>query len=98
MAPLGRTGLLAHTYLLRSAPGDSHGCVAFAQYDKFLKAYQRGEVTHMIIVPRHDGTIPMAALRKINPRGNASSNVAATPVSSEGDNRRTLMDFLKNDG
>ncbi|MCY1669206.1 DUF2778 domain-containing protein [Rhizobium sp. SL86] len=98
VAPLGRTGLLAHTYLLRSAPGDSHGCVAFAQYDKFLKAFQRGEVTHMIIVPRHDGSIPMAALRKINPRASTSSNVAATPVSSDGDSRRTLMDYLKNDG
>ncbi|SIQ55040.1 Protein of unknown function [Rhizobium sp. RU35A] len=98
VAPLGRTGLLAHTYLLRSAPGDSHGCVAFADYNKFLNAYRRGEVTHMIIVNRHDGTIPMAALRKINPRGGSGSGVAATPVADEGGNRRTLMDYLKRDG
>ncbi|MCO5730272.1 DUF2778 domain-containing protein [Rhizobium sp. SSA_523] len=98
IAPQGRTGLLAHTYLLRSRPGDSHGCVAFANYDKFLKAFQRGEVTHMIIVPRHDGSIPMAALRKINPRGGSGSNVAATPVSADGSKSRTLMDYLKNDG
>jgi hypothetical protein len=56
--PQGRTGLLAHTYLLRSAPGDSHGCVAFKHYDKFLAAYRRGEITHMVIVPEYDGRRP----------------------------------------
>ncbi|OHV76547.1 DUF2778 domain-containing protein [Rhizobium sp. LCM 4573] len=56
--PQGRTGLLAHTYLLRSNPGDSHGCVAFKNYDKFLAAFRRGEVTHMVIVPEHDGRRP----------------------------------------
>jgi hypothetical protein len=57
-APLGRTGLLAHSYLLRSRLGDSHGCVAFAQYDRFLAAYRRGEITHMVIVPKYDGHRP----------------------------------------
>lgn len=56
--PQGRTGLLAHTYLLRSAPGDSHGCVAFKHYDKFLKAFRRGEITHMVIVPEYNGRLP----------------------------------------
>ena len=56
--PQGRTGLLAHSYLLRSAPGDSHGCVAFANYDKFLAAFRRGEITHMVIVPEHNGRLP----------------------------------------
>ena len=55
--PQNRTGLLAHSYLLR-VKGDSHGCVAFAQYDKFLKAFQRGEITHMVIVPKWDGKRP----------------------------------------
>ena len=55
--PQGRTGLLAHSYLLR-VRGDSHGCVAFAEYDRFLKAFQRGEITHMIIVPKWDGKRP----------------------------------------
>ena len=55
IAPLGRTGLLAHTYLLRSNPGDSHGCVAFAEYPRFLKAFRRGEITHMVIVPSMKG-------------------------------------------
>jgi hypothetical protein len=56
-APQGRTGLLAHSFLLR-VRGDSHGCVAFAEYDRFLKAFQRGEVTHMVIVPKYDGKRP----------------------------------------
>lgn len=55
--PLNRTGLLAHSYLLRTR-GDSHGCVAFAQYDKFLAAFRRGEVTHMVIVDEWDGKRP----------------------------------------
>lgn len=96
--PLGRTGLLAHSYLLRTR-GDSHGCVAFASYDKFLKAFQRGEVTHMIIVDRHNGTIPATALRKLNIKGGGS---AATTVSASGNEstgaRRTLADYFKGDG
>ncbi|HEX5934828.1 MAG TPA: DUF2778 domain-containing protein, partial [Pseudorhizobium sp.] len=56
--PQGRTGLLAHTYLLRSRPGDSHGCVAFKHYDKFLSAFRRGEITHMVIVPEYNGRLP----------------------------------------
>ncbi|KAB1089447.1 DUF2778 domain-containing protein [Neorhizobium galegae] len=53
-APQGRTGLLAHSFLLR-VRGDSHGCVAFADYNAFLKAFQRGDITHMVIVPKWDG-------------------------------------------
>jgi hypothetical protein len=56
-APQGRTGLLAHSFLLR-VRGDSHGCVAFAEYDKFVGAFKRGEVTHMVIVPKYDGKRP----------------------------------------
>ncbi|WP_137130200.1 DUF2778 domain-containing protein [Rhizobium sp. FY34] len=97
VAPLGRTGLLAHSYLLR-VRGDSHGCVAFAEYDRFLKAFQRGDITHMIIVERHTGSIPAMALRKINPRGGGSSGSQSTPVTAENEGRRTLVDYLKNDG
>ncbi|WP_312797338.1 DUF2778 domain-containing protein [Tianweitania sp.] len=50
-APKGRTGLLAHTYLLR-VPGDSSGCVVFKNYPQFLAAFKRGEITHMVVVPR----------------------------------------------
>lgn len=97
--PLGRTGLLAHSYLLRTR-GDSHGCVAFANYDKFLRAFQRGEVTHMIIVDRHNGTIPAAALRKLNLRGGSSAPASTASASDNApeSNRRTLVDYLKGDG
>lgn len=45
----GRTGLLAHTYML-GPKGDSNGCVSFKNYDAFLKAYQRGEVRRLVVV------------------------------------------------
>lgn len=48
----GRDGILAHSYLLRGGRAESHGCVAFKHYDRFLKAFKQGKVTHMIVVPR----------------------------------------------
>lgn len=54
VAPHGRDGLLAHSYLLRNR-GDSHGCVAFEEYPRFLKAFKRGEITHMVIVKSMKG-------------------------------------------
>ena len=47
----GRDGILTHSYL-RRIPGDSSGCIAFANYPKFLNAFKRGEVTKIIVVPR----------------------------------------------
>lgn len=46
----GRDGFLAHTQLLRGRPGQSHGCVAFADYNKFLKAFKQGKVKQMVVV------------------------------------------------
>lgn len=48
----GRNGILAHSYLLRGGRAESHGCVAFKDYDRFLKAFKQGKVTHMVVVPR----------------------------------------------
>jgi hypothetical protein len=45
----GRVGLLAHTYML-GPNGDSNGCVSFKDYDRFLQAYLRGEVTRLVVV------------------------------------------------
>jgi hypothetical protein len=54
----GRDGLLAHTYML-GPNGDSNGCVAFRNYDRFLQAYLydrflqaylRGEVKRLVVV------------------------------------------------
>jgi hypothetical protein len=47
----GRDGFLTHSYLLRFRRAQSHGCVAFKDYDKFLNAFKRGEVRQMIVVP-----------------------------------------------
>ncbi|MCL6705474.1 DUF2778 domain-containing protein [Pseudomonas sp. R2.Fl] len=47
----GRDGFLTHTYLLR-VRGDSSGCVVFPQYNRFLNAFKRGQVAHLIVVPR----------------------------------------------
>jgi hypothetical protein len=52
----GRVGMLAHTYML-GPRGDSNGCVSFKDYDKFLAAFQRGEVSHLIVVT-HGGALP----------------------------------------
>nr|WP_281502923.1 tlde1 domain-containing protein [Ancylobacter crimeensis] len=47
----GRDGILSHTYML-GARGDSNGCVSFREYEKFLAAYKRGDVTQMVVVDR----------------------------------------------
>lgn len=46
----GRDGMLAHSPLLRRSNG-SHGCVAFKDYNKFLKAFKAGKVKKIIVVP-----------------------------------------------
>lgn len=57
----GRDGMLAHTYMLGSS-GQSNGCVSFKNYNAFLKAFLRGEVTRMVVVPRL-GNTDLAVLR-----------------------------------
>ncbi len=47
----GRDGFLTHSYLLRGRPGESHGCVAFKDYDRFLNAFKKGKVKQIIVVP-----------------------------------------------
>ncbi|MEF0939187.1 DUF2778 domain-containing protein [Rhizobium sp. BR 362] len=48
----GRVGLLAHTYMLRGARGDSNGCVVFKDYSRFLAAFKRGEIKRLQVVAR----------------------------------------------
>ena len=50
-AIFGRSGLLAHTYML-GPNGDSNGCVSFKNYDAFLRAYQQGRVKRLAVVSR----------------------------------------------
>ena len=62
----GRDGILAHSSKLRGGRAESHGCVAFANYPKFLKAFKQGKITHMVVVP----SLSKAQLRLVsNGRG-----------------------------
>jgi Protein of unknown function (DUF2778) len=45
----GRSGLLAHTYML-GPKGESNGCVVFKNYNAFLRAFQNGQVNRLIVV------------------------------------------------
>lgn len=47
----GRTGLLAHSYLL-GPRGDSNGCVSFKDYSAFVQAYKNGHVKRMVVVAK----------------------------------------------
>lgn len=58
----GRDGILAHSYLL-GPNGDSHGCVAFRDYAKFLNAFKRGEVTRMVVVADASSMLAMNGAR-----------------------------------
>ncbi len=45
-----RDGLLAHTFMLGKR-GDSNGCVVFRDYARFLRAFKRGEIRQLVVVP-----------------------------------------------
>jgi hypothetical protein len=47
----GRSGLLAHTYML-GPNGDSNGCVSFRDYNAFLNAYRNRGVRRLAVVAR----------------------------------------------
>ena len=49
----GRSGLLAHTYMLGSS-GQSFGCVSFKNYNAFLQAYLRHEIKRLVVVAHLD--------------------------------------------
>jgi len=46
----GRTGLLAHSFML-GPNGDSNGCISIRDYDRFLKAFNDGEINRVVVVP-----------------------------------------------
>ena len=46
----GRSGLLAHSFML-GPDGDSNGCVSIKDYDRFLKAFNDGEINRLVVVP-----------------------------------------------
>lgn len=61
--PYGRNGLLAHTELLRGRPGQSNGCIAFKDYNRFLQAFKKGKIKRLIVVPgRNKDLLPPTAV------------------------------------
>lgn len=73
----GRDGFLTHSYLM-GPRGDSNGCISFKDYDKFLAAYKRGEVTKVVVVesvPNAPGRTPDNPLIAwLAGNGNSASN------------------------
>jgi Protein of unknown function (DUF2778) len=55
----GRSGLLVHSYML-GRDGDSNGCVSIKDYDRFLKAYNDGEVNRLVVIPSLSGATVVA--------------------------------------
>jgi hypothetical protein len=50
----GRSGLLTHSFML-GPKGDSNGCVSIRDYDRFLKAFNDGEINRLVVVPSLSG-------------------------------------------
>jgi Protein of unknown function (DUF2778) len=48
-AMFGRSGMLTHSYML-GPNGDSNGCVSIKNYEKFLKAFNDGEIKRLVVV------------------------------------------------
>jgi hypothetical protein len=46
----GRDGFLTHSYLMRGRRAQSHGCVAFADYPRFLAAFKSGKIKKLVVV------------------------------------------------
>jgi hypothetical protein len=49
----GRDGILVHPFML-GPEGASNGCVSVKDYPAFLNAYQRGEITRLVVVEQLD--------------------------------------------
>jgi hypothetical protein len=56
----GRDGMLAHTYML-GPRGDSNGCVSFKNYPAFLRAFLKGDIDRLVVVPRHGEALARTA-------------------------------------
>ncbi len=61
----GRSGLLAHSFML-GPNGDSNGCVSIRNYDRFLKAFNDGEINRLVVVPNLSGAT-LASQRSSSP-------------------------------
>jgi hypothetical protein len=65
----GRDGMLAHSYMLGSS-GQSNGCVSFKNYDRFLQAFLKGKVDHIVVVRNlDDAPRRLAGLARVHDSG-----------------------------
>jgi hypothetical protein len=60
---LGRSGLLTHSYML-GPDGDSNGCVSIRNYDRFLKAYDDGEFSRLVVVTSLESAVATRTAQK----------------------------------
>lgn len=60
----GRDGFLTHSYLLRGGRAESHGCVAFKDYRKFLTAFKQGKVRQIVVVSGGGSSAKVLVARK----------------------------------
>ncbi len=72
----GRDGILAHPPLRRGTVG-SAGCIAFADYNKFLQAFKNGQVKQVVVVSNAADankacTKPAPVYNNPNPTGSGS--------------------------
>jgi hypothetical protein len=72
-AMFGRDGILAHSYLL-GPNGQSHGCVSFRDYPRFLRAFMNGEIDRIVVVARLSSPPAFYARRRNEPTRSASSS------------------------
>jgi type VI secretion system (T6SS) effector TldE1-like protein len=61
---LGRSGLLTHSYML-GPDGDSNGCVSIKNYDRFLRAYDSGEITRLVVVTSLETAVATRTAQKM---------------------------------
>jgi hypothetical protein len=83
----GRTGLLAHTYML-GPRGDSNGCVVFKNYGAFLQAFESGELKRLAVVARLGAEIagpPVAPWPSGQDRHEPAARLAASNPSPRND-------------
>jgi len=52
----GRSGLLVHPFML-GPEGDSNGFVSIKYYERFLKAYNDGEINRLVVVPNLNNAV-----------------------------------------
>jgi hypothetical protein len=73
----GRTGLLAHTYML-GPKGDSNGCVVFRDYRLFLQAFEAGVIKRLAVVARLDDAGVASIANIVAAARKKSENVTAS--------------------